>query len=75
MILGHLQRGGTPTAYDRVLATRMGIRAAEAAIAGEHGVMVACREEEMALVPLSTAVAVPRTVPESRLAEVDWFLA
>jgi 6-phosphofructokinase 1 len=75
MILGHLQRGGTPTAYDRVLASRMGIRAAEAAMAGEHGVMVAFRGEELKLVPLTTAVAVPRTVPESRLAEVDWFLA
>jgi 6-phosphofructokinase 1 len=75
MILGHLQRGGTPTAYDRVLATRMGIRAAEAALSGEHGVMVACRGPEMTLVPLSTAVAVPRVVPDDRLAEVDWFLA
>jgi 6-phosphofructokinase 1 len=75
MILGHLQRGGTPTAYDRVLATRMGIRAAEATLSGEHGVMVACRGPELTLVPLSTAVAVPRTVPESRLAEVEWFLA
>jgi 6-phosphofructokinase 1 len=75
MILGHLQRGGTPTAYDRVLATRMGIRAGEAALAGEHGVMVACRGQSMTLEPLSAAVAVPRTVPEDRLAEVDWFLA
>jgi ATP-dependent phosphofructokinase / diphosphate-dependent phosphofructokinase len=75
MILGHLQRGGTPTAYDRVLATRMGIRAAEAALAGEHGVMVACQGEEMKLVPLASAVAVPRIVPEERLAELDWFLA
>jgi 6-phosphofructokinase 1 len=75
MILGHLQRGGTPTAFDRVLATRMGIRAAEAALSGDHGVMVACRGQDLALVPLSTAVAVPRAVPEDRLAEVDWFLA
>jgi 6-phosphofructokinase 1 len=75
MILGHLQRGGTPTSFDRVLASRMGIRAAEAALAGDHGVMVACRSQEMTLVPLSPAVATPRTVPEARLAEVDWFLA
>jgi 6-phosphofructokinase 1 len=75
MILGHLQRGGTPTSFDRVLATRMGIRAAEAALAGDHGVMVSCRGPEITLVPLSSAVAVPRTVPESRLDEVDWFLA
>jgi 6-phosphofructokinase 1 len=75
MILGHLQRGGTPTSFDRVLATRMGVRAAEAALSGEHGVMVACRGPDLTLVPLAAAVAVPRTVPDSRLAEVDWFLA
>ena len=53
MILGHLQRGGTPTAFDRVLATRMGIRAAEAAIDGDHGMMVACVGTELVLVPLA----------------------
>ena len=75
MILGHLQRGGTPTAFDRVLATRMGIRAAEASIDGDHGVMVACAGSEMVLVPLSSAVAVPRLVSGRRLTEVKWFLA
>jgi len=74
MILGHLQRGGTPTAFDRVLATRMGIRAAEAALDGDHGKMVACIGSEMKLVPLSTAVAVPRLVPDTTLDEVGWFL-
>jgi 6-phosphofructokinase 1 len=73
-ILGHLQRGGTPTAFDRVLATRMGIRAAEAAVEGDHGMMVASIGEEMVLVPLSSAVAEPRSVPGARLDEVDWFL-
>lgn len=75
MILGHLQRGGTPTAFDRILATRMGIRAARAALDGEHGMMVACRGLEMVLVPLSSAVARPRSVPGSRLEETHWFLA
>ena len=75
MILGHLQRGGTPTAFDRVLATRMGIRAAEAAIDGDHGVMVACAGADMVLVPLSPAVAVPRRVSSERLTELKWFLA
>jgi 6-phosphofructokinase 1 len=73
MILGHLQRGGTPTAFDRVLATRMGIRAAEAALAGEHGMMVASRGQEIVLVPLSAAVIEPRSVPEPRLEESRWF--
>jgi 6-phosphofructokinase 1 len=75
MILGHLQRGGTPTAFDRVLATRMGIRAAEAAIDGHHGTMVACRGQDLVLVPLSSAVAEPRRVPNARMDEVSWFLA
>ena len=74
MILGHLQRGGTPTAFDRVLATRMGIRAAEAVLDGDYGTMVASRGSEMVLVPLSSAVAVPRIVPESMLEQVGWFL-
>jgi 6-phosphofructokinase 1 len=75
MILGHLQRGGTPTAFDRVLATRMGIRAAEAAIDGDYGTMVACRGQDLVLVPLSSAVSEPRLVPDPRLVEVSWFLA
>ena len=75
MILGHLQRGGTPTAFDRVLASRMGIRAAEAAIEGDHGTMVACHADQIGLVPLTSAVATPRVVPEARLNELAWFLA
>jgi Phosphofructokinase len=75
MILGHLQRGGTPSAFDRVLATRMGIRAAEAAIDGDYGTMVACVGSELVMVPLSSAVAVPRVVPGKRLAELESFLA
>ena len=73
MILGHLQRGGTPSAFDRVLATRMGIRAAEATINGDHGTMVASVGPDVVLVPLSSAVAVPRVVPSRRLAELAWF--
>ncbi len=73
MVLGHLQRGGTPVAFDRVLATRLGIRAAEAAVAGEHGMMVASQGTEIVLVPLSAAVSDPRPVPQSRLNELAWF--
>jgi 6-phosphofructokinase 1 len=73
MILGHLQRGGTPNAFDRVLATRFGIRAAEAALAGEYGMMVASRGTEIVLVPLSPSVSEPRSVPRARLDEVAWF--
>ncbi len=73
MILGHLQRGGTPTAFDRVLATRLGIRAAEAALDGDFGMMVASRGAELVLVPLSAAVSEPRSVPQPLLDDTKWF--
>ena len=46
-ILGHVQRGGTPNAYDRVLATRFGIAAVDAISSGDHGKMVALRGTEV----------------------------
>ena len=55
-ILGHVQRGGTPTAFDRVLATRFGIGAIEAVHDGAFGQMVALRANEIVLVPLAEAV-------------------
>lgn len=61
-VLGHLQRGGTPTAFDRVLATRFGTKAADLAIAGEHKVMVALRGAEIVSVPLEEACAEVRGV-------------
>jgi 6-phosphofructokinase 1 len=51
-ILGHLQRGGRPTAFDRLLATRMGVRAVESLLAGEHGVMIGLDGRELRPVPL-----------------------
>jgi ATP-dependent phosphofructokinase / diphosphate-dependent phosphofructokinase len=62
-VLGHIQRGGTPTAFDRVLATRLGLAAADAAHEGRWGVMPALRGARIQLVPLSEAVADLRTVP------------
>jgi ATP-dependent phosphofructokinase / diphosphate-dependent phosphofructokinase len=59
-ILGHVQRGGTPTAYDRVLATRFGVRAIEAVHAGDVGTMVALRGTDVVLVDLAEAVAEPK---------------
>lgn len=73
VILGHLQRGGTPTAFDRVLATRLGVKAAELALSGQYGVMVAVRGTELFAVDLATACAQPRLVPPSRFAEAMWF--
>ena len=56
-VLGHVQRGGTPTAYDRVLATRFGVKAVEAADRGEWGTMVSLRGTDIVQVPLAEALA------------------
>ena len=61
-ILGHIQRGGTPTAYDRVLATRFGVEAIDAVHQGEFGVMVALRGPDIVRVPLAEAVRELKTV-------------
>ena len=63
-ILGHVQRGGTPTAYDRVLATRFGVKAVEAADRGEWGTMVSLRGTDIVLVPLAEAVAEPKLLDD-----------
>jgi 6-phosphofructokinase 1 len=63
-VLGHLQRGGTPTAFDRVLATRFGVAAADLAAEGRYGEMVALRGTEMVGVPLAEACAGIRGVPD-----------
>ena len=68
-VLGHIQRGGTPTAYDRVLATRFGVHAAHAVHRGDFGQIVALRGESIEMVPVEEAVAVLKTVPEDRYRE------
>jgi phosphofructokinase-like protein len=62
-VLGHVQRGGTPTAYDRVLATRFGVFATELAHAGDFGKMAALAGNRIVAVDLEAAVAEPKTVP------------
>jgi 6-phosphofructokinase 1 len=52
-VLGHLQRGGTPTAFDRVLATRFGVKAAELCSSGASGVMVALKGADIVAVPVA----------------------
>ncbi|MEN3586502.1 6-phosphofructokinase [Streptomyces sp. ZYX-F-203] len=74
VILGHVQRGGTPTAYDRVLATRFGWHAVEAAHRGEFGRMTALRGTDIVTVPLADAVESLKTVPEDRYAEAECVL-
>ena len=59
-ILGHVQRGGTPTAYDRVLATRFGVAAADAVADGDFGKMVALRGTAIERVSIDQALAEPK---------------
>jgi ATP-dependent phosphofructokinase / diphosphate-dependent phosphofructokinase len=72
-VLGHVQRGGTPTAFDRVLATRFGLHAIDAADGGRWGTMVALRGTEIELVELSEATAELKTVPPSLYEESEVF--
>jgi ATP-dependent phosphofructokinase / diphosphate-dependent phosphofructokinase len=72
-VLGHVQRGGTPTAFDRVLATRLGIAAIDAANDRRWGVMPALRGQSIELVPLGEAVAELRLVPASEYQVAETF--
>lgn len=56
-ILGHIQRGGSPSAFDRLLATRMGVKALESLREGQSGMMVALNDRDMATVPIEQALA------------------
>ncbi len=64
VVLGHIQRGGTPSAFDRVLATRYGIGAIDLVHKGEFGTMVALRGIEIVAVPLSEALLATRMVSD-----------
>ena len=72
-VLGHVQRGGTPTAFDRVLATRFGLHAIDAVNEGDWGKMTALRSTNIELVDLSEATAELKTVPESLYREAEVF--
>jgi phosphofructokinase-like protein len=74
VVLGHIQRGGTPTAFDRVLATRFGVAAIDAAHERRWGTMPALRGARVELVELSEAVAALRTVPPEEYAVAEPFL-
>ncbi|MGH9107806.1 MAG: ATP-dependent 6-phosphofructokinase [Acidimicrobiales bacterium] len=69
-ILGHIQRGGTPLAFDRVLATRFGIAAIDAVHGGGAGTMVALKADKVVRVPLNDAVSEPKLVPRELYEEV-----
>jgi len=66
-VLGHIQRGGSPTAFDRVLGTRFGVRAIDLIHEGNYGLMVALQANKIVAIPLSEAVAKLKTVDD------DWY--
>lgn len=65
-VLGHIQRGGTPTAYDRVLATRYGVHACRTAHEGKYGTVASLQGENIGLVSLQDAVGTLKVVPIER---------
>jgi ATP-dependent phosphofructokinase / diphosphate-dependent phosphofructokinase len=72
-VLGHIQRGGTPTAFDRVLATRFGIQAIRAVADGAFGEMVALRGTDIVRVPIAEATKDLKLVPPERYSEAEIF--
>jgi 6-phosphofructokinase 1 len=71
-VLGHLLRGGTPTAYDRILGTRSGLSAITAIAEGNFGTMAALRGTEVVQVPLAEATGELKTVGKQRMEELRW---
>ncbi len=61
-ILGHIQRGGSPTAYDRLLASRMGVKAVEALTRDQHGVMTGLKGKGVDFIPLADVISNKRQV-------------
>src|SRR6478672_1037977 len=73
VVLGHIQRGGTPSAFDRVLATRFGLQAIDAVHEGDFGKMVALKSTDIIRVPLVEATKELKTVPPERYTEAEVF--
>ena len=73
VVLGHLQRGGTPVAFDRNLGNRLGLAAADALNDGAYGQMVALHGTNIVRVPLESATGVLKTVPAERYREATAF--
>jgi 6-phosphofructokinase 1 len=66
-ILGHIQRGGSPSVYDRVTASRMGVAAVEALLSNKHSIMVGIANNKIVYVPLSKTVKLHKTVNKELL--------
>ena len=74
-VLGHVQRGGTPCAYDRVLATRFGVGAMDAVSAGHFGVMVGLHATDIVEVPIAEALREPKLLDPSFYEAAEVFFA
>jgi 6-phosphofructokinase 1 len=72
-VLGHIQRGGTPVAFDRVLATRFGVAAMDAVAAGRFGMMVALRSTDIIEVPLEEALREPKLLDPALYETAELF--
>ena len=72
-VIGHIQRGGAPTLFDRILGTRVGAKAADLVAAGQFGQMVAQRGNDVVGVSLAEATSKLKTVPKDWLALADVF--
>ncbi|PIE51201.1 6-phosphofructokinase [Candidatus Fermentibacteria bacterium] len=73
VVLGHVQRGGPPSAFDRVLGTRLGVKAVEIAESGENGKMASLRGTEVVAADLSEAVGTLKTVPQKDIETAELF--
>ena len=70
-ILGHLQRGGKPTAYDRILASRLGYAAIEALLEGQRNVMVGIKNDEIVYVPISRAIKMDKPINQELISVLN----
>ena len=66
-ILGHLQRGGSPSAGDRILASRLGVAAIQALMEGQRNVMMGIKNDEVVYVPFSNAIKSNKPIKEDLL--------
>ena len=70
-ILGHLQRGGRPSAYDRILASRMGYAAIEALLEGQRTVMIGIKNDEIVYVPISRAIKTDKPINQELISVLN----
>ena len=70
-ILGHLQRGGKPSAFDRILASRMGVAAVEALKEGQRNVMIGIDQDQMRYIPIAKAVKIDKPIDRELLTVQD----